>query len=98
MTLEHVLPQNPGQAWSASFSKDADLADYIYRIGNLTLLNVKVNHDAANKSFSEKQRIALNDSSLAINQNFRTLKKWGDQEIEHRQRELAKIAIEVWKL
>lgn len=98
VTLEHVLPQNPGHVWTTGFSKDADPADYIYRIGNLTLLNVKVNHDASNKSFSEKQRITLNKSSLAINQHFRTLTKWGDQEIEDRQYGLAKIAIEVWKL
>jgi len=98
VTLEHVLPQDPGSAWHASFSKGVDIEDYVYRLGNLTLLTAKVNHDAANASFAEKQRLALNNSTLAINRHFRNLKQWGDKEIEHRQVELAKQALEVWKL
>lgn len=98
VTLEHILPQSPTATWRAAFSKDVNADDYIYRIGNLTLLNTKVNRDATNASFSEKQRIALTCSNLAINLQFRTLSKWGDQEIEQRSTQLAKIALEVWKL
>ena len=98
VTLEHVLPQNPDSSWLTAFSKGVNPFEYIYRIGNLTLLTAKVNHDAANAAFSEKQRLALNDSKLAINLYFRNLKQWGDKEIEHRQTELAKVALEVWKL
>jgi hypothetical protein len=98
VTLEHVLPQNPNPTWRAAFTKDADPEEYIYRIGNLTLLTTKVNRDASNVSFTEKQKIALNDSNLAINRQFRSLHQWGDQEIEQRQTQLAKVALEVWKL
>ena len=98
VTLEHVLPQSPTAKWIASFSKGVDAKDYIYRIGNLTLLTAKVNHDIANQSFAEKQRLALNDSSLAVNEQFRPLKKWSDKEIDKRQVELAKVALQVWKL
>ena len=98
VTLEHVLPQTPGAIWRASFPKDVEPEDYIYRIGNLTLLTAKINEDAANASYSDKQRLALNGSQLAINQYFRSLKQWGNKEIERRQEELAKTALEVWKL
>lgn len=98
VTLEHVLPQSPTPKWLPFMSTGVDAKDYIYRIGNLTLLTAKVNHDAANDSFADKQRLALNDSTLAINQAFRGLKKWGDKEIEGRQAELAKVALQVWKL
>lgn len=98
VTLEHVLPQSPSLAWRAAFSKDVNPEDYVYRIGNLTLLNTKVNRDAANASFAEKKKTALNDSNLAINQQFKSLEQWDDKEIEQRQTQLAKVALEVWRL
>lgn len=98
VSLEHVLPQNPNSRWLLAFSKGIDPKDFIYRIGNLTLLTAKVNQDEINKSFDEKQRLALNDSTLAINQKFRVLRQWGEKEIEGRQAELAKTALQVWKL
>ena len=73
-------------------------ADYVYRIGNLTLLTAKINRDAANKSFSDKKKMALTGSSLKINEFFRGVSTWGDQQIEQRQDGLAKTALEVWKL
>jgi len=98
VTLEHILPQSPGTAWRSAFSKGVDHADFVNRIGNLTLLKAKVNQDAANVSFSEKLRLALNDSTFAINRHFRSLTSWGEKEIERRQSEMAKVALEVWKL
>lgn len=98
VNLEHVLPIGFSQNWHSTFSRGADPADYLYRIGNLTLLTAKINRDAADASFAEKQRLALSDSTLAINGFFRNVQKWGEQEIEQRQGELAKVALEVWKL
>ena len=98
ITLEHILPQNPGHPWRTGFSKGVDPADYVYRIGNLTLLTAKVNHDAADTSFSQKQHLALKDSTLSINRHFRNLDQWGEKDIEHRQAEMAKVALEAWKL
>lgn len=98
VNLEHVLPQNPTPIWRATFPKDVFPEDFIYRIGNLTLLTTRVNRDAADKSFTEKQRIALNQSNLAINSQFRVLTQWSNIDIENRQALLAKSALEVWKL
>ncbi len=97
LNLEHILPQSPTPAWRGYFSKGVDLADYIYRIGNLTLLKAKTNLVLANVPFREKQA-ALKDSLLPINAGFEGLTKWGDGEIERRQQELAKVALEVWRL
>src|SRR5439155_16147964 len=98
VTLEHVLPQSPTPVWTKNFTKDVNADDYIYRVGNLTLLKAKVNRDAADASFQNKQTIALNDSTLAINHHFKSLSQWTDIEIEKRQEDLAKIAEQVWKL
>lgn len=98
VTLEHILPQKPETPWLKDFPKDEDPSDYIYRIGNLTLLAAKINHDAANKSFKEKKGLALDNSTLPINQYFKNLKTWNHEEINKRQEQLAKYALEVWKL
>lgn len=98
VNLEHVLPQSIPGAWTTHFSKSADPADYVYRIGNLTLLNRKINSNAGDQSFSDKRDIAFMPSSLPINQHFQSVNRWGEQEIEQRQNELAKIAVQVWSL
>jgi hypothetical protein len=98
VTLEHILPQSPSPEWKSGFSSGVNPDDYIYRIGNLTLLITKANRDAANVSYAEKKKIALSDSSLAINWTFRAINNWGEQEIEQRQAQLAKVALDVWKL
>ena len=98
INLEHVLPQSNPARWSSGFSPGVDPRDYINRIGNLTLLLTKVNRDAADKSFSEKKKIALDGSGLKINEFFRGVSDWGDREIDQRQEMLATAALEVWKL
>lgn len=98
VNLEHVLPRNIRDPWPSAFSRDADPADYVFRIGNLTLLTAKVNREAADKSFADKKRIALDTSQLPINESFRSLTNWGEREVEQRQDSLAKTALEVWKL
>lgn len=99
VNLEHVLPQSVPPLWKSNFSSGAEPSEYIHRIGNLTLLNAKVNADAANKTFQDKIKLALKQSNLPINAYFRqSLTKWGEKEIEQRQKEMARLALDVWKL
>jgi hypothetical protein len=98
VNLEHVLPRDIPEPWRSAFSRDVDPAEYVFRIGNLTLLTARVNREAADKSFDEKKRIAFDSSQLPINESFRALTKWSEREIEQRQDSLAKAALEVWKL
>jgi hypothetical protein len=98
VNLEHVLPQEVPVLWHKDFSKGVDPKDYVYRIGNLTLLNAKINRKAADKSFADKKSLALSASKLKINEFFKPISSWGDREIEQRQDNLAKTALEVWKL
>jgi len=98
VNLEHVFPESNPASWHGAFSNTVNPADYIYRIGNLTLLRARINRDQADKSFGDKRRIGLDGSKLKINDFFRAVAKWGDREIEQRQDGLAKAALEVWKL
>lgn len=96
--LEHVFPESNPASWHGAFSSTVKPSDYVYRIGNLTILKAKINREQADKSFKEKRAIGLDDSPLKINEVFRGLSKWGDREIDQRQQALAKAALEVWKL
>jgi uncharacterized protein with ParB-like and HNH nuclease domain len=98
VNLEHVLPQNFPSSWRAAFSSGVNPDDYVHRIGNLTLLNAKQNRLVADKSFSDKKSIALDGSTLKINEFFRAVSTWGDREIDQRQEALAKTALEIWRL
>lgn len=98
VNLEHVLPQKPDTSWKGVFSQSISVDDYVYRIGNLTLLTTKINDKVANKSFKKKQDIAFKDSKLALNKFLKTAKKWSEKEIEKRQADMAKTALEIWEL
>jgi hypothetical protein len=98
VNLEHVMPQKGGTAWTGGVVKAADVEGLVYRIGNLTLLNKDLNDKNANKSFAEKKRIAFNSSDLLINDYIKSATMWGPSQIEERQRKLASIAVQVWKI
>jgi hypothetical protein len=98
VNLEHVLPQSAPAAWRSDFSSGVDQEEYVYRVGNLTLLNAKINRSAADNSFADKKSQALDASNLKINDFFKGISTWGDREIDQRQDGLAKTALEVWKL
>ena len=98
VNLEHVLPQNVTASWKSYFSKKSDPEEFVDRIGNLTLLNTTINRTAADKSFPDKKRLALDRSTLKINGFFKGVSSWGDRQIIQRQDGLAKTALEVWKL
>ncbi|MFQ5853804.1 MAG: HNH endonuclease family protein, partial [Candidatus Binatia bacterium] len=72
--------------------------EYVDRIGNLTLLTAKVNEKIANQSFQKKKESAFKTSKLALNTDLKRAKKWGDKEIEKRQKEMAKLAVQIWEL
>merc|ERR1712070_765303 len=55
LTLEHVLPQKPKEGWRESWPDNADLDAWCHRLGNLVLLNPRMNAAASNKIFVEKK-------------------------------------------
>lgn len=50
-TIEHIAPQKPNNKWDQELYKENELFE---TIGNLTLLPVKINSSANNKSWEEK--------------------------------------------
>lgn len=97
LNLEHILPQTPSESWLEEFSK-LDHSQYIYRLGNMTLLNSSVNRKVGNTSFQEKCSAAFAHSKLEITKDILGYLVWGPKQIEERQKKMAKAACQIWRL
>ena len=96
INLEHILPENPdAQGWP-DIDSDSAAANY-KRIGNLVLLQAKKNVQIGNKSFADKKQV-LKDSAFLLTSSVAACDNWGVEEIEDRQKTLAKLAVETWPI
>lgn len=96
LSVEHILPQNPTEEWIQEFH-GVDIENYIYRIGNFTLLEINKNRDAERKSFEEKKNIYKTSNYKLSNQTI-TSENWIPKSVIDRQKELATRALTVWKI
>ncbi|MGX1311034.1 alkylated DNA nucleotide flippase Atl1 [Streptomyces calvus] len=101
LTIEHVMPQSPGDEWLRMLSEDVvdgesaeDLhARLQHTLGNLTL--TAVNAELSNHPFERKQGL-LQGSHLEMNRRIASTERWGANEIRARADELADRAIALW--
>jgi len=95
LTLEHVLPENPGMNWPQWSEEDHRV--YWRRLGNMVLLRQKVNSKLRSAAFDEKKpRLAA--SALLLTRNVGSASRWDRGAIDERQREMAKLALAAWRL
>lgn len=93
ITLEHVLPLNPGADWP-SFSDDA-VKIFAKRIGNLVLLQARSNSNLRSDRFELKAPI-LKKAPYSTTSMIGDLTSWTPEQIAARQRTLAQIALTAW--
>lgn len=95
-TIEHILPENPSSEWELVFSPDKQ-PDYIYRLGNYTLLEQSKNTaECRNKTYAEK--LPIYQGSQYQMTNSMDYPEWTPEQIKSRQAKLARIAKTVWKI
>lgn len=80
LQLEHILPQKPTEEWKTIFSEPEK---YVNLIGNLTILQDKINIKASNNSFAVK-KVEYEKSDIAQNRELSKIKSWTPQEISNR--------------
>ncbi|MDK1476879.1 DUF262 domain-containing protein [Streptomyces sp. 549] len=101
LTIEHVMPQSPGNEWLRALSEEATgeetaeelHAQFQHTLGNLTL--TAVNAELSNHLF-ERKRDLLRGSHLELNRRIAATEGWGVREILGRADELADRAIALW--
>jgi uncharacterized protein with ParB-like and HNH nuclease domain len=95
VNIEHIMPKTITDAWPGINNETHE--KYLWRLGNLALLDDKLNKKASNQSFKDKQKI-YKDSMIKPNEDLATkYTEWGPKQIEDRQKELAKIALQIWR-
>lgn len=95
-TIEHILPENPVDAWEASFPRDR-WESAVYRLGNLTLLEPVANRRVGNAEYAPKN-LEYGRSTYAITRAIPGLapEEWTPPLLDERQRQLASRAVHVW--
>jgi Protein of unknown function (DUF1524) len=96
-TIEHILPENPGEAGWEHFTAESHERSY-ERVGNYSLLERTLNgQHAGNAAFAQKQ-MAYAQSQYQTSRTLSEFSEWTEDTIAKRQAELAKIAKSIWTL
>ncbi|MCG9893432.1 MAG: DUF262 domain-containing HNH endonuclease family protein [Thermosynechococcaceae cyanobacterium MS004] len=93
-SIEHILPENSSSEWQQDFT-DAQLDEMVYRLGNLTPLEISVNRDIGQQRYSIKQQ-HYSQSAYVLTQQVMA-EEWTPNTIAMRQERLAKRAVQIWK-
>lgn len=89
LTLEHILPE--GSDWEG---RDT----FWQRLGNMTLLTGKSNKSAGNRDFKTKKKEYGKESRIKLTQELADYDEFTKEDIQERQKRLAKLALEIWKV
>ena len=90
--IEHIMPQD-----SSEWNVDDEMHEqYLWRLGNLALLDGRKNISISNKPFELKKEI-YTKSFIEPNRDLGNYGEWNSEEIEDRQKKLAELAIKIWK-
>ncbi|MDQ3886792.1 MAG: HNH endonuclease family protein, partial [Actinomycetota bacterium] len=93
INLEHVLPRKPDGNWPG-FSEE-DVHQYATRLGNLALLRARNNSDLKNQGFAAKRQ-TYSKSPYVLTSQIGDIYNWTPEEISHRQKGLASLAVTTW--
>ncbi len=93
VNIEHILPVD------YSLWKDVTIDfhdEYLWRLGNLSLLNSEFNKKCSNYPFEQKKEI-YKQSSIEITKKILNYNNWTEKEINERQKYFTNFAVSIWK-
>jgi hypothetical protein len=91
-TVEHIYPESPGLHWAQS---DV-IPDYLWHIGNLTLLGKKLNEKTANLGFLEKQKGYASSEIELTRRIAKDFASWNRDDVLKRAAMIGKQAVNIW--
>lgn len=100
--LEHIAPKTETEAWKKNLfhgvtEEYEDYDSLVSEIGNLTLLDSKINIKAQQKSFEEKKG-KYNDSVIKLTRGLTEIDNWTKDEIKSRTTWLGKCFEIIWSI
>jgi hypothetical protein len=103
LTIEHVMPQHWEEHWPLTGTTKERRNKVVHAIGNLTLLNEKLNPSQSNKPWIDGKdpdggkRAALKKYTvLFLNKDLCDFPDWNEARIYARSETLFKIALKIW--
>ena len=94
VTVEHILPENPGAGWAA-FSADTHTRN-VRRLGNLSPLEYQLNKTLGNAEFARKREVYA-VSKFAMTRGI-DVEDWSLETIRARQERMADRAVAIWRI
>jgi uncharacterized protein with ParB-like and HNH nuclease domain len=91
--LEHVFPKNPSSDWT---NKD-ELEEYLWHLGNLTMLGKRINGAIGNAGYTTKRAYYEKNTELKMTQELaKQYSTWNVASIHKRASQLLPKILEVW--
>jgi uncharacterized protein with ParB-like and HNH nuclease domain len=95
-TIEHILPENADNTWGEFTFEEINRC--VYRIGNLTLLEKKLNREADQLKYEMKKKYFSQSNSEVTKSIPEEYNSWNEDKISARQQTLAKHAKAIWRI
>ncbi len=104
LTIEHIMPQDWQENWPLPEDVEnkalatSDRNRIIHSIGNLTLVNNRLNPSLSNSPWDEKRTALDHHTTLFLNKSIleSAPDKWDESAIEQRAHYLYHMAVEIW--
>lgn len=94
--LEHIMPENPSDEWG--YIDDQTHERVVYRLGNITVLETRLNKEVGNHSYQKKAPI-YKKSAFSIAKNLPdNYDEWDENKVNARQKHMANIASAIWRI
>jgi uncharacterized protein with ParB-like and HNH nuclease domain len=97
--VEHILAikAHEDSIAESRLSGHEELKRYVHKVGNLTLLDKKLNIKAQNDKFSIKNSEFYTHSRIPMNDYFKELSIWTKEDIEKRTSKLCQEVSKIWQ-
>ena len=100
LTIEHLMPVSWGENWPLPSYSDPEASRNrnrtVHTIGNLTLVNQKLNSSLSNGPWQTKREGLMQHSVLTLNSELRNRPHWDEEAILGRSQRMAKLIAECW--
>ena len=94
-SVEHILPQDPGDEWKGKLGHGQRADRHVHRLGNLALLPPGVNSHLSNKGFKEK-RLEYRNQPLRHVREVAQYRDWSTSKITEREEALFEWIRKEW--
>jgi len=98
-SVEHMMPKNWGKNWKTlpgDITKEIR-SGKLLTLGNLTLIQGKLNSSLRDSSWSKKRAKLKDYSTLKQTTDYLAIENWQESEIDARAENLFKVAEQIWK-